>query len=138
MFTRQVLRKMDRIDEAIKAYTTELSYEPSSIKALSNRAFCYSKKGDYKKAIFDYDSVVKMDKTNLHALHNKGISLQRLNKFEEVDLIDKAAECFSHIIDLNQEAVGAYFNRGCCYDSLGWSDKAILDYNAAMELESMN
>lgn len=76
---------MDRIDEAIKAYTTELSYEPSSIKALNNRAFCYSKKGDYKKAINDYDSVVKMDKTNLHALHNKGISLQRLNKFEEVD-----------------------------------------------------
>lgn len=84
-----MLRKIDRMDEAIKAYTSELSYEPSSIKALNNRAFCYSKKGDFVKAIKDYNNVLKLDPQNLHSLHNKGISLQRINKFEEVDASDQ-------------------------------------------------
>ena len=71
LLTNSVLRKMDRIDEAIKAYTTELSYQPSSMKALNHRAFCYSKKGDFQKAILDYDSVLHLDQTNLNSLHNK-------------------------------------------------------------------
>ena len=77
---------MDRLEEAIKAYTNELSFEPNSFKALNNRAFCYSKKGDFIKAVKDYEAVLKAEPKNLHALHNKGISLQRLAKFEEVPI----------------------------------------------------
>lgn len=78
------MRKLERYEEAIKAYTSELSFQDSSIKALNNRAFCYSKLGKYNKAIEDYDAVLGLTPDNEHALHNKGISLQRMSKFDKV------------------------------------------------------
>ena len=33
------------------------------------------------------------------------------------------------------ENANAYFNRGCCYDSIGEIDLAISDYSVALELD---
>jgi tetratricopeptide (TPR) repeat protein len=40
------------------------------------------------------------------------------------------------MIEINKNNIGSYFNRGCCYDSLGQLDKAIADYSTALEIES--
>ena len=37
---------------------------------------------------------------------------------------------------MNGENISAYFNRGCCFDSLGLVDKAISDYSVALDIES--
>lgn len=108
---------MERFDEAIRAYSNEIGYDSASIKALNNRAFCYSKLGDQMSAVEDYNSVLELDPTNIHALHNKGILLQRVSKFEKVSSpMIQAIDCFSRLIELTPDSVGAYFNRGCCFD----------------------
>ena len=34
------------------------------------------------EAIQDYNRVLAMDKTNAHALHNRGISFDKINKYD--------------------------------------------------------
>jgi lipoprotein NlpI len=36
---------------------------------------------------------------------------------------------------LDKDNANAYFNRGCCYDSVGELDLAISDYSVALELD---
>lgn len=39
------------------------------------------------------------------------------------------------MISLDPDNANAYFNRGCCYDSVGELDLAISDYSIALELD---
>lgn len=89
------------------------------MKALNYWAYCHVKNFSYEKAIEDYSEVLKIDPYNTHALHNKGISFERLGEFQE------AIRCFSHVIDMDEKNANAYFNRGCCFDSVGELDLAI-------------
>jgi tetratricopeptide (TPR) repeat protein len=66
---------------------------------------------------------------NIHALHNRGISFERLARYKE------AVKDFSSVIEIDQQNANAYFNRGCCYDSIGELDLAISDYSVALELD---
>ena len=47
----------------------------------------------------------------------------------------QAIQDFSEVIRLDQENANAFFNRGCCYDSIGEIDLAISDYSVALELD---
>ncbi len=87
--------------------------------------------GQYKDAIVDYSQVLNIDSQNIHALHNRGISFERLAQYED------AIADFSEVIIKDPENANAYFNRGCCYDSVGELDLAIADYSIALELDGM-
>lgn len=53
-------------------------------------------------------------------------------------LYRNAIDDFSSVINLNKDNANAYFNRGCCYDSIGELDLAISDYSTALEIDSKN
>lgn len=77
-----VNRKMERFSAAIDDYTNEISYGTSNnIKALNNRAYCSAKLSEYHEAIADYSKVLEVDAENIHALHNRGISFERLGQY---------------------------------------------------------
>jgi tetratricopeptide (TPR) repeat protein len=42
---------------------------------------------------------------------------------------------FTSVIEIDPQNANAYFNRGCCYDSIGELDLAISDYSVALELD---
>jgi tetratricopeptide (TPR) repeat protein len=42
------------------------------------------------------------------------------------------------VIEIDPDNANAYFNRGCCYDSVGELDLAISDYSVALELDMRN
>ena len=70
---------MERFLEAIEDYSNEIRYGTSNnIKALNNRAYCFAKLSRYHEAIDDYSQVLVVDSENIHALHNRGISFERL------------------------------------------------------------
>lgn len=50
----------------------------------------------------------------------------------------EAIRDFSRVIEIDPENANAYFNRGCCYDSVGELDLAISDYSVALELDMRN
>lgn len=80
-----VRRKQERYEEAIEDYSLELSYGPErNIKAFNNRAYCYAKLGMFEEAIEDYSQVIEIDSKNIHALHNRGISFERIGEYNAV------------------------------------------------------
>lgn len=50
----------------------------------------------------------------------------------------EAIKDFTMVIKIDSENANAYFNRGCCYDSVGELDLAISDYSVALELDMKN
>lgn len=70
-----------------------------------------------------------MDQYNIHALHNRGISFERMGKYHQ------AIKDFEMVILIDPNNANAFFNRGCCYDSIGEIDLAISDYSVALELD---
>lgn len=73
-------RKLERYEASIEDYSNEIKYgPPNNIKAFNNRAYCYAKLGQYQEAIRDYTRVIQLDGENIHALHNRGISYERLS-----------------------------------------------------------
>jgi hypothetical protein len=42
------------------------------------------------------------------------------------------------VIEIDPDNANAYFNRGCCYDSIGELDLAISDDSVALELDMKN
>ena len=70
---------MDQFENAIEDYTFEIKYgQANNVKAFNNRAYCYAKLGHYEDAIQDYTTVLEIDEHSIHALHNRGISYERL------------------------------------------------------------
>ncbi len=47
----------------------------------------------------------------------------------------EAVKDFSRVIEIDPQNANAFFNRGCCYDSIGELDLAISDYSVALELD---
>ena len=50
----------------------------------------------------------------------------------------EAIKDFTMVIQIDPENANAFFNRGCCYDSVGELDLAISDYSVALELDMKN
>lgn len=50
----------------------------------------------------------------------------------------EAIKDFTRVIEIDPDNANAYFNRGCCYDSIGELDLAISDYSVALELDMRN
>lgn len=51
-------------------------------------------------------------------------------------LTSQAIKDFSWVIQFNSKSSSAFFNRGCCYDSLGKVNEAVADYFVAVQLDS--
>lgn len=54
------------------------------IKSYNNRAYAYAKLNMYREAIKDYSKVLTYEQRNVHALHNRGISFERMGQFYDV------------------------------------------------------
>jgi tetratricopeptide (TPR) repeat protein len=91
-----VYRKKGEFQKGIEDYSNEIRYlqikenssemdKDETIKAFNNRAYCYAKLSKYEEAIKDYSEVIVLNKFNIHALHNRGISFQRSGQFQKVN-----------------------------------------------------
>jgi len=129
-------------------------------EAFNNRAIGYRVKGDYDRAIQDYNQAIKLNPKNAGAYVDRALALARrgdgdaamkdytmaitLNPQQWQAYFNRAAELRDHgklheavadlnqVVKLNPEFAGAYLNRGNIYVRQGELDKAIADYNAAL------
>ena len=47
-----------------------IDLDDKHIKAFSNRAFCFERKGEFERALEDYKKCTKIDKDNLNVLQS--------------------------------------------------------------------
>jgi tetratricopeptide (TPR) repeat protein len=113
-----------QFDKAIADHTKAIGLNPRVAGYYICRAFLYRWfKGQYDKAIADYTKAIDL---NLIGEHDKAI----VDDYKDLGFSARAAKNF-----ILRRNTFAYKNRGDAYASDGQYDKAIADYDRAIELD---
>ncbi len=96
--------------------------------AFTNRGLAYKRKGQWDRAIADYDEAIRLKPDFVFAFTNRGNAYYYKGQF------DRAIADFSNAIRLNPGLAEAFGNRGNVYRKKGQFDRAIKDYNKAIGL----
>lgn len=90
----------------------------------------YFEDGNYSKALVEYEAALKEAPGLLPALRGKARSLMQLGENHE------ALHLFNEAIKEEPNFAPAYANRGILYDRMGKYEKAIADYDKAVNLDA--
>ena len=71
---------------------------------LIDLAFELSQEGNYQKALYYYDEILKKDPRNIKALIDKGVTLQTLGKLKN------SLACYNKALVLDPDNVDAFIN----------------------------
>ncbi len=93
------------------------------------RGFAYYGKGDYDRAIADYDQAISLDAKSVYAYNGRGNASQGKGDY------DRAIADYDQAISLDPKDAHSYDNRGSAYNSKGEYDRAIADYDQAIRLD---
>jgi tetratricopeptide (TPR) repeat protein len=89
-----------------------------------------SQKGEYKKAVSDYNKAIEINPEFVVAYLDRGFTYSKMGEYE------KAMSDYNKAIEINPRYAKAYYNRGFLYRKMGEYDKAISDYTKAIEIDS--
>ena len=95
----------DNLDDAIEYYTEVIRLDPADIDivagAYNNRGNAYGDRGDYDRAIDDYNKAIKRN-PNADAYYNRGIVYGDKGDY------DRAIDDYNKVIELNPNYADAY------------------------------
>lgn len=105
----------DLPDEAIAAYSRALAIRPDDTNILNDQGAMYRQKGDFAKAIANFEMAFKIDPYNLESLYNSGYvyafdlnnipkALQIWNRYLELDSESETARQVHGFVDRHQKA----------------------------------
>ena len=121
---------------AVARFSDALSQTVESVPALNQsivydrRADAYLHKGDYDRAITDYDRVIQLQPhCDICTYHNRGFAYLYKEDY------DRAIADFDQAIQIQPDFAVAYGNRGLAYHDKGDYDRAIADFDQAMQLQ---
>ena len=66
------------MEQALEDCETSLTLRPSDPRILDSRALVHLKRNDFKKAIADYDAILKIDPKNADSLYGRGVAKQKI------------------------------------------------------------
>jgi tetratricopeptide (TPR) repeat protein len=115
-------------EEAIIACSRWLERNPRDASAYSNRGVRYRNKGEYDRAIADYDQAIQIKPNDAAAYANRGAAYNGKGAY------DRAIVDLDHAIRLDAKLAGAYNNRGFSYIHKGDYDRAVADLDRALQL----
>ena len=94
----------------------------------NNRGNAYVAKGEYDRAIADYDLSLRFNRSYARAFNNRGVAYRKKGDH------DRAIEEFNESIRLNPDYAGAFANRAESFERKGDHEHAIHDYDEAIRL----
>ncbi len=127
-----VLRKSERYDGAIDAYSDALQIEPEDAMILNNRGYAYFLSGDYEKAVADFKNATSLSPNYAYAHNNLASAYIKLEKYQE------AVEAAGQAISLDPEYGFAYLNRGIAREMVRDIRGACSDWEMAASLQVKN
>jgi tetratricopeptide (TPR) repeat protein len=154
--TRHALRILE-LDKALES-------DPKQANLFKERAFEYSRLGNYEQAVADYDACLALQPDDAGALHYRGLAYEQMGqpdraskdfqqatstdpqlsdvyinrgvKFGEMGQFRQSIESLTEGIRLAPQNPNGYFNRGTTYFQSGDFDKAIIDFSKVIELSA--
>src|SRR5450631_4657922 len=97
--------------------------------AYNNRGDAYTAKGDYDRAVQDFDQSIKINPTNAPTFNNLGAAYLKKGEY------DLAIKNLDEAIRLNPNYAKAFVNRAETYKKKNEYDRAARDYDEAIRLE---
>lgn len=124
---------VDNFDRAIPACTRILE-APSTKKeflvwSTFNRAAAHERKGEFDRALADYERVLSLEPQYLLAHYGRGVSFLRKGE------LASAKAAFDNALALNPEFIEALYSRGIVQFDMGLLDKSLADFDAAVLLD---
>lgn len=114
--------KREQYTEAIEAFSKAIA------EAYNNRGVAWHHKGDYEKAIADYNRALELHPRYAEALNNRGVARAYKGDY------DKAIRDCTEATKINPSYADAYNNRGYAWQQKGDLDKAIVDYTETLDI----
>ena len=118
----------EEFDNAIEAYTSAITLNPSLSKSFNNRGCVYLHRGQIEKAIKDFDAAISLDSNDAEYYYNRGLAHGNKNQH------DQAINDFDKTIAININHAKAYKNRGVAYFLKGINNNAAKDFQIACKL----
>jgi tetratricopeptide (TPR) repeat protein len=98
-------------------------------EAYRNRGFAYGDLTDYRRAIADYDTALRLDPRDANTYNNRGLAYSNLGEHR------RAIEDYDKALRRQPGSIFAFNNRGNAYRQLGECARAIEDYNRSLRLD---
>ena len=120
-----------RLDEALAHYNTVLSMDvplPIASLACQNRGNIYYIKGDYDRALRDYEQAIRLNPANAGAYINRGLSLAEHGDYEA------ALKDYDEAIRIDPSKYKAFYGRSFTQAQLGDFDAAWRDISETLRL----
>ena len=155
--------KVKEYDKALSDFTMALHLEPDSEEALNSRGLAYFETGDQEAALKDFKRLMDINPDAYWAFNNRGLVFLEKKKhrealddfkmaleinpddpdtlynmavlYEQKEDYEKALDYINRSIEKNPSA-DAYGKRGEIFRSDGNTDKALDDFNRAIELDA--
>ena len=100
--------------------------------AYNNRGVAYFEKGEYDRAIQDFNEAIHLSSNAEAAYYGRGLAYKKKGDF------DRAIQDFNEAIRLNPNFERAYYDRGNAYIDKEEYDRAVQDFNEAIRLNRNN
>ncbi|MEP2023031.1 tetratricopeptide repeat protein, partial [Reichenbachiella sp.] len=117
-------------DWAIDSYTQAMYLAPDFLRAKNARGFVYSTKEKYQEAIEDFKSIISENSKDGWVYKNLAMCFQKMGK------ADSALFYYNRSLDIEPTLIGSLFNRGNLFLAENQKERALLDFNRAIELNS--
>jgi tetratricopeptide (TPR) repeat protein len=95
----------------------------------NNRGNAYTRRGEYDRAIEDYDQSLNINPSYTAAFSNRGAAYQKKGAYV------RAIEDFDRAIELDPTSAIAFANRAATHEKANQHDRAIRDYDEAIRLK---
>lgn len=102
--------------------------KPVTFHDFYNRALGYGKKGDYDRAIQDYDETLRLNPNYVAALNNRG------NAYLDKKEYNRAIEDYDRASGLDPNYALAFYNRARAYSAKKDDERALQDYEMAIRI----
>jgi tetratricopeptide (TPR) repeat protein len=125
---REDCGRLKNLDLGIRACDSAIRLNPRDAISYSNRGMFFIGKGEYDRAIADFNEALKLSPRDARYYNNRGIAYISKGEY------DRAIADESEAIRLDARLANAFNNRGAAYTRKGDYDKAIADLNEAIRL----
>ena len=123
-----ILRKMNRLAEALVCFEQAAALKPEYAKAFYNCGSVLHEMKRFEDALASYDQAIALNSEYADALNARGNVLKEMNRLPE------ALSSYNLAIASNKRHADAHKNRGTVLQELWRIDEAILSYDQALAI----
>jgi tetratricopeptide (TPR) repeat protein len=116
-------------DRRVQACTRTIERGQNLVAGYHNRGIAYHYKGEYDRAIADYEQALRLEPGRADIYHDRGLAYHKKGEY------DPAITNYGQAILLKPDLAQAYYLRGNAYKAKGEYDRAIADLGQAIRLK---